>query len=84
MMKTTKTQRCDTYEDAVKVKKTAAFLAQQDFGGKVEEGWKVRIKVRIKHRKVTHYDVKTYRYIEPPKPKTDDGSVAQQERVAVS
>ncbi len=78
MMKTTKTQRCDTYKEAVKVKKTAAKQAQMDFGGKVEEGWKVR----IKRRKAGYFDVKTYKYIKPPKPKEDDGSVAQQDRSA--
>ncbi len=79
-MKTTWTKRCDTYDEAVTAKEKAAMTAQQSFGGKVEKDWKVR----IRYRKAGHFDVKTYRYVEPPKPKADDGSVDQQDRSAFS
>jgi hypothetical protein len=72
MMKQTSSERCTSYDKAVAAKKKAAKKAQQDFGGKEEDGWKVRIRARGTTRTTTHYDVKTFKHVEPPKEKQTD------------
>lgn len=62
MMKQTSSQRCDTYDEAVKAKAEASAKAQKDFGGKAEEKWKVRIKLRS-----GYFDVTTHKLVPPPK-----------------
>lgn len=65
MMRQVESVQCATYEEATKLQKAAIKKAKKDFGGRREKAWKVR----IKYRKVGHFDVKTYQFAkEPPKP----------------